>query len=243
MKLKIEHVDRAIMLAVAEAVTREGHWPDVKQFLPGNDVAGFQAAKDAIVASGKELVEVFGVGAFRGRGDLKQNNVIIRRMDVGEGTHASGAPIRLEKYAGPQGEELYRKVRTADGPESLNFEIRFVCYDVAMERVIMQIMRSALPRRGWLNGRQEDLTRTLAGFWVMQQGPAVDMSDNDFIERIWRFVAVDVELGGDIVLKENIQPIKEVVLEVAPAAKEETPAGAAAAAGPVMDALTGVLVF
>ena len=203
-------IDRAFEIALRKTIVGLGYYPDPVAFI-GNPV-GYQAAKQAIIDSGKQLIEVYGVGHLRDRGQLKQNNIIIDRVRVGKGSIGFSQPFFHEAYVDAQGKNMFRKVQVGEGTKSMTYEIRFVAYNTEYDRLINEIVDATFDNRAYVNGINPDLSKTADKFLVTQDSDQVDLSGDSFIERLWRYNVEDVILKQNQTITERISPILEMQL-------------------------------
>jgi hypothetical protein len=220
MVFKLEQIDRAIELAIRRVVIMLGYWPDQELF-EGDD-AGFEEAKQAIVASGKPLIKVYGTGSPDARGELDANNIMIDRKVVGFGDKGHAQAFFYESYPDENGLQVYRQLKTAEVTNDIQYEVRFLADDIELDRVIIQIIMIALSNRMYLKGVKDDLSRTVDGFWIMAEGTPVDLSGENYLERLWRYIVKDVIITPTEVVAERISRIEniEVVMEVS---KDQNP--------------------
>lgn len=189
MNLTLDQIDRAIEWAIRDEVVRLGYWPDLRAALISGDEAAYQAA----VAAMNPKIEVFGSGNYQDRSDQKKNNVIIERRDVEPGEIGFSYPFEIKR----QPDFSFQLLRTPDGSYHIPYEIRFVCDTVALDRVISTIMINTFGHKLYLNGLNGDMTESDLGFTIVQDGDPVDMSDTNFIERVYLFSVRDVFIGDD----------------------------------------------
>lgn len=105
MNIMLKDIDRTLFEILRLAVVNAGMYPDITKYTNRKD---FEAAKDALRASGVELVEPVGVGSWPSKDERTSCKIVLirRRIDKG-GLNGSGCTF----YKG-----LYRLV---DGVETL----------------------------------------------------------------------------------------------------------------------------
>jgi hypothetical protein len=214
MVFKLEQIDRAIELAIRRVVIMLGYWPDQELF--EGDEEGFEEAKQDIIDSGKQLIRVYGTGSPSARGELDANNIMVNRKAVGFGDKGHAQTFFYESYADENGLQVYRQLKTAEVTNDIPYEIRFLADDIELDRVISQIIIMTFSNRVYLKGVNDDLSRTVDGFWVMAEGTPVDLSGEDYLERLWRYIVKDVIITPTDVVAERISRIEniEVVMDV-----------------------------
>lgn len=206
----IENIDRAIEWKLRDKFTALGLWPDQRAAISGGLTAEqWTALVDALPVS----VNIFGVGSFRDRGQLKRNTVIINREFIEPGTIGSAVPFTFTL----KDDKTYTKERVSEGTETFMYEIRFVCDDVELDRVISQVMSKVFETRKYIAGMNADLTNMEDSFWMHKMGQAIDVSGPNFIERVYRYIVPDVVLkldAADSTVEENIPAVTELVQEL-----------------------------
>lgn len=203
MALKLEHIDRAIEWTLRDVVISKGYWPDQRTFITNDDEAGFNAALAALT----QRIDVFGVGNYKDREQLLKNNIIIDRDNgIGDGMVGHSFPYRFDLNPN----KTYKKVYVGEGSSNVEYEIRFVADDVNLDRVINMIVQEAIGKRKQIFGMNDDFTWKEESFYIERNGPAVDLSDKDFLERVFRFVVKDVILDEEKTTQNNIPPIKSI---------------------------------
>jgi hypothetical protein len=220
MVFKLEQIDRAIELAIRRVVIMLGYWPDQEMF--EGDEVGFEAAKQAIIDVGKPLIKVYGTGSPDARGELDANNITIDRKAVGFGDKAHAQAFFYQNYIDEDGVAVYRQLKTAEITNDIPYEVRFIANDIALDRIISQIILIAFSNRMYLKGVNEDLSRTVDGFWIMAEGNPVDLSDENYLERMWRYVVKDVIVTPNEVVAARVARIENIEVAVDVSADENS---------------------
>jgi hypothetical protein len=191
----LDQIDHALEWVLRDAVIAAGYWPDQRALLAaGATDADFAAAKAAILAAGRPLMEVLGVGPWQDRGELNGNNLVLSRGPDGRGSYGISQPIVYEQIDPLDKRAGYRELLLAREPQRLRYEVRFVSDDVDMDRVGTQLWLTCFGVPTYYRGINDDLTKMKEGFEVMRVGDGVDMSSDKYIERVWRFDVLDVVL-------------------------------------------------
>jgi len=223
LKFDIEHIDNGVELQVRQIVEALGYWPNQTQFFKDDDEPGFDAALTAAIAAQdtQPLIKVFGPGGYRDREQLMENNIVISRTGIQPGDIGFSNPIAYEEYSGAMSEQLFRKVQTEEGTKNISYDIRFFCNNTDLDRAISDILIRAFSTRKYVYGQiitegPNSITNTTQGFWVFPIGDPVELSSMNYIERLYRFLVVDVCLEDNVTLYEGIPPMTVPVIEVAP---------------------------
>lgn len=206
---ELEQIDRGLELRLRKTIVKAGHWPDPAPYI-GQPAAAWEAAIEAIKTAGKTPIEVFGAGSRRERANLQANRVLIKRIGVDPGERGLGSRQYYEKKDSGD----YRKLQTSETTDDIEYEVRFVCDDMKLDRIITTLVQAAFGNMVWMKGAQADGTDTENGFWLSRLGNAVDISGKDYIERLWRFQVKDVLIVPDTVVEEHIPAAKEIVFEM-----------------------------
>jgi len=189
MSFELSQIDRAIEWAVKDEIIRQGFWPDKRTVPKDSDLKGVEAALTSI----DRPIKVFGVGEFQDRKQLWENNVIIDRVDIHEGnmTEPNKFSITLADLLNIQITQKKKK-----GSCSIEYEVRFVCDDIALDRKINQMMFNAFEEKVFLNGLADKTLESMTeGFWVYLQRRPIQLGRKKYIERLWRLIVSDVQIG------------------------------------------------
>lgn len=206
MGLSLANIDRAFEWTLRDAVIKAGYWPDQRAFTLANDEDGFNTALAAMPIT----IDVFGVANFLDREKLKSNNIIVERHGLSPGSIGFSYPFEYVL----QSDNTYDLLKTPDGSTDLAYRIRFVTFDVTMDRIINEIILSCFQTRKFIYGIKDDLTNTDEGFETFKNGDTVDLSGKDFIERICPFIVRDAIIGNGEIIKTDIQPLKTTALPI-----------------------------
>jgi hypothetical protein len=210
MSFLLKNIDRAIEWCIKDEVIKRNLWPAQRTFTTDSQL------QNALTSMGTNpKVDVFGVANFTDREQLKENNIIISRSTPTAGSTGNAFPYRFEL----QPNKTFSKIRGSEGSVDIEYEIRFVAFNVAMDRTINELLIKCLSNRKFLPGMNDDLTNMSDQFLIQRIGDPVDLSGKNFIERVFRYVVLDIELNEDEVAESNIPPMKQidVTLNVVPA--------------------------
>jgi len=75
--MTVREIGNGIFEALRLATVQSGYFPDIVPFLNPKDPMGFFEAKQVILSSGKELIEVFNVGGYNARPRRKTNDIAL----------------------------------------------------------------------------------------------------------------------------------------------------------------------
>lgn len=204
MAFKLEQIDHAIEWAMLDEVIAMGSWPDKRTFLQAADTAGYQAAVKAMItayqvyidggAVAPVVIEVFGVGAYQDKEQLKRNNIIIERTSTPQGEVGFAYPFQWQQ----QSDYSYKQYKTTSGTRDVEYEIRTYCLDADADRKMTTAILKIFGGRKSLKGMNDDLTKTVDSFDTVEDRKPVNLSGENFNERIFTLCAKDIELAEDI---------------------------------------------
>lgn len=207
---KIEEVDRGIEWALRDQAIARGLEVDLRAFIISGDESGYEAAAAAL----EPRVEVFGVGAYKDRKQLKENNIIIDMLDIEDGD--IGFTPAEHFYPNTLTSDFNVKT-VSDGTYDQLYEVRVFSTNVALDRELNMIVINALGRGRYIDGIADTaLTPTEDQFFIARVGTPANLSSNKFIERVYRFVAKDLELEEEILRESNIAAITEINISATP---------------------------
>jgi hypothetical protein len=200
----LEEIDRGVFHAIRKAVVATGCYPDILLYQPSTapNKALFKTAKDAIVTSGKELIEVYGVGDASSRNAEVKNKIIIDREVPKPGSIGFFGNVEF-KASGSIGDPstTYTREQTPAYTYNIVYEITYICSSTKYDRILEAIIRKALTKT-FLYGYTESRVAMSELFNFIYNSNPVNMTDEKYIERMYKFTA------GEVILDEN-EPILE----------------------------------
>lgn len=210
MKFTEGQIEHGIFEAIRKKIVSMGYYPDIVPLLALPDdqfKVALEAAKNAIIAQGKELIEVFGLGDIQDRDELHNNSIIIRRDDF--------APGNLGFYLTESFEERtdgdFNNYSNPSGTVTLQYQISYITNSAKYDRLIHSaIINSLGAKTKYLPGVNDDgseMDRLYRVKYVM----TLDKSSSDFIERALRYNVVDV-LIEEPIFKGIVKGIKEITI-------------------------------
>lgn len=212
MGLQLKNVDRALEWAIRDQAILKGYWPaNSRALITAGDDAGYQAAIDALT----KKIHVFGTGNFKDRQQIEQNNIIISRITVSPGDLFTASPYYFKLK---DDSSSYQKLKSLPNTWHIEYEIRFVADDVYLDRALVGILNRTFPGNAFIRGINDDLSPMIGTdevFNIIRFGQPVDLSDENYIERVHRFMVLNVYLedeDGDVIDTDNISPLLEATL-------------------------------
>lgn len=192
MKLTRLQVANGIYDKLRLAIVAGGYFPDILAFTDPDDPAGFQAAKDAIIAGGKELIEVHNLGNWRDRQQMNPNDIFIDSQ--GNDPSVTGTRAQSE-YAVNQGDpERFDKVKSTDALYDISFQIRFFAESMEYSGIIEQFLVDTFGITEWVMAKDDSFV-DLDNFPLHRVG-SFDTSGEKFIEAGFSYSAIGINLAG-----------------------------------------------
>lgn len=191
-------IEQTIINLIRERAVAEGYLPDERAYATRGD---YEAARAAIIAGGKELVDVFGVGANSMRGEKKYHRIWLnmRQYNPGAVSHwgesgyiqTNDAPVEYarEQVFGSQKTIIY-DIRAA--VEGLNAtEYSRICLDLIMGGLTTSTVGIYIPVL------KPDFTYDTDRRFLLRYTGAQEIKGPKFFEHLMTFEVVDVWLDSD----------------------------------------------
>ena len=206
--MKLEEVDRAIYEAIRLKVVAGGYLPDI--VITGTGDA-YNTAKENLKATlpDKELIEIFGVGSMENKGQLRSSRITIDRTKEAEGDLGGFPSTKFESYD-DAGTKKFKKLLYPSGNYDLEYDVRVICISTRYERLMSNFVRTALKKRGYLDAIGDNGASIGEQIFIEMIGMS-DMSNEDFIEKVYKIRVNGVWLEEFEELSTNIPELKEIV--------------------------------
>ena len=211
MKLTLKQIENGISEAIRLRIVAAGYIPDVTAYAT-NEL--YQAARDTIKNSGKEIIECFIGGSYKSNEDVKNNDIIISRSDKSPAKTGTIPTLQYEKV---EGVPEYTKKKTTEGFFDLTYKVTYICYNENYADIIETIIHEALGVRRILNALNDDAT--VAGTFRFEYKNFVDLSSKDFIERAYYFKSTNIDLFGDEIF-DNVPEMSDFDFDPVPSDNE-----------------------
>jgi len=222
VKFFLRQIERGVEYAILKEVIDSGLSPDKFSFLNPPDEAGWLAAIDAHNGT---FVEVFGMGAPNARKEVKSGHIVVEFNYAEQGTIGLGNESEYVETTGNSNPADKRYTRQFNGETTsdLEFEIRMFANNATAYRELTQVIMNVFGNmsRSFINGVNDDGSFMSDGFWVFQDGVPLAPENPEYIERMYRFVVMDIVLNKPRVITENIHPITEISVEIGPSKEDE----------------------
>jgi len=203
--MTVREIGNGIFEALRLATVKSGYFPDIEQYLSPKNTQGWLEAKEAILSSGHELIEVFNVGAYISRPRRKVNDIALDRVssDISKrGTksipeYESNTDGKIEEPEMPSVKRFIRRM-TAKNLYDIQFQLQYIAYSEEYAEIIERLIHQTIGAHAALYG-YDDLGNKLDEYFVIICTGTFDTSGADFIERGYRFTvpAKDIEGPAD----------------------------------------------
>lgn len=202
----LEELDRMFYERIRKAVVAAGYLPDITLYATES---AYKAARDALRTTKGQLIDVFGVGSFDARDEKTINKIVIDRTGRSQGS-LGGAPERyMVTKSGTGADTMYTQLQYPEMSDTVAYDVRFVGDRTSMERIAMQCIDSALGRRRFLKVYNNSGVEVSKAVLVVNNGD-VDLSEKNYMERLFKYVVPDVFIATPLVVRDNIPVMKTV---------------------------------
>ncbi len=198
MFFSINQIDNAFFEVIRLALVSGGYLPDVVIY---NTESTFKTALQAIKASNKPIIKVFGVGNYKARNEVKDNKIVIDRLGTKVGTiGTNGVKVFEENVNGNFTEKEYPKQTL-----NITYQISFVATEQSNDDLIMEILQGLFDEKGFLAGIDNNGTTTNKFHYhkTEQSGG----SNENFIERMIRYEVSNVFISQIKTIGTEIPPM------------------------------------
>jgi hypothetical protein len=191
-----EEIERSITEHIRQRAIALGYLPDVTLFV-GN-MAGYQAARAAIITGGKELIDIFGIGSADNRGEKTYHRIFLnlRQYNNGSVTHAGDSGY-VETSPG-----VYDRQVVNASMKTIIYDLRTVTAGVnatEYDRICLDLIMASLTTSSagyGLPALKADMTFDLNKRMNIRYTGSNEIKGTDFFERQITFEVFDVWLNG-----------------------------------------------
>lgn len=201
-------LDRLFFERIRKAVVAAGLLPDIENYTNADDYAAAKESLKGTLTNGETLVEVFGVGDWNGRDEKYISRVVIDRADIAVGSLGA---FGVQAFRGNG--DSFNKVQMADGSMDVGYEVRLICGNTVMDRILNAVVDKALGMRKSFKGIANDGSEIEEMALVLFEGDR-NLSSDDYMERLRRYVAKDVWLQQEENVRTGIVPMTTVVFSL-----------------------------
>lgn len=208
--VSVKEVDRAIFERLRKKVVAKGLYPDVATLTTADQLL---TAKAAMRTAGKELIEVFGVGGWESKDEKGASKIVILHKGMTRGS-LSGIGCFYYHQRLVNDVAVYDKYAYPDYSKNLRYEVRIICTTAAAERVLLDIVETALGGFTRMNPVLDNSTPDMGRSFMLRVGDGVNLTNSGIIEWMFQVEAEDVWLHSGNKVRENIAPMTKVTMNL-----------------------------
>lgn len=207
--IPISSIDNLFEKHIRDKVVELGYLPN----LAPNQV-GYAAALDSLRSSllaNESIIQVFGVGGSFDRGTKGISSIQIDRKNIDVGSVGSlDVPYHKDMQ-----DSTYNKYTMYPNSSNINYEVRIITNNVLMERIMLNLVHNVLKNSTWLPNINDDGSQGSDLVEIRSQGSFVNVSiGNEYIEHVGGFVAKDVRVFDDTLIREGYVDITQITTDI-----------------------------
>lgn len=214
-------IERTLMDRVRRKLVALGYLPDSVPFFLTNNPAGYLAARQAIITSGKELIDVFGIGSEENRGEKFYHRIFLnlRQYNNGLVSHWNNSDYK-ETSPG-----VFERQTVTGSTRSILYDIRSVTMNAEYDRICTDAIMGGLTTSfaGFgLPVTNADYTIDNNRVFLVRYKGSQEIKTPKFFERLYTYEVLDVWLDGEnyswdtIVPTTNIPPLSRIIADGGP---------------------------
>lgn len=207
-------IDRTITDIIRLAAVQAGYLPDITAMA---DAAAYATAKQAVRDSGKQVIEVYGVGTGKSRDEKSINKITIDRKGGEPGT-IGGWPSTFFVSQVIESQTQFNKYFYPDQTKNIKYEIRCIGAKAEYYRIMEEIIHDNLGMQKFLVAVDATTGAPSGKFFYIEQTAEVDVSSADFLETYFQYSVKDVfitaAVAGGKLIRANIVPLTDVEVTV-----------------------------
>jgi hypothetical protein len=208
--MTLTELDRTIFEHIRRSLVTEGYLPDVTTF---QNIDDYVAAKQAIVDSGLEVIELFGHGASDSRGKFGGNRITINRTGSETGA-TGGSPSEEFKRTGTGVGSTFTKIKYQDATKDISYEVRVIATSTLYERIAQDIIDYAFGERRYVLTVDEEGEFTADHVLLLNNGTVNLKSTEDYQEMMTKYEIKDVWVGRENITKTNIKALSSITFSL-----------------------------
>lgn len=192
----LEKVDRSIYEYLRRKVVGLGYLPNIRDYDTPEEYQAARATLSATLNSrGERMIDVYGVGSWESRGEKTDCKFTVERRDMSSGKLGfSGIPVYTEVRGNAGDLTGYKKGQMPDKTVNIEYEVRYMCTTVKMERILLAILDVVFGKGSRsMKGVNEEGDFIEEDFILIYNGTA-DVRHREFIEGFVRLTASDIYL-------------------------------------------------
>jgi hypothetical protein len=206
MNFTTDQVDKGIYEAIRLVLVESGYTPDVVIY---NTEALYKAQLLVIKANGKNPVNLYGVGSWKAKEELKFSTIVIERTREG----LSPIGYRGTTYFEPDGAGKFDMKQVSFETTTITYTISMVVKNSSDEKTVSYLLRKALGVTRELKGLNVDGTYTTGTFRIFRDD-IVDVGSESMIEKKMIYKTSELILEEDRIIGEKVSPITDIEFDL-----------------------------
>lgn len=200
----LDELDRTLYELLRLELVSAGLLPDIT--VMANEAA-YIAAKAAIRAANKEVVEIFGVGAAPARDEKTTSKIVIQRKGVVGGSIGANNLVHYRPYVAAGNVNKFRKIKYPSMTKSIRYEVRIIASGRDTEVILTNILYKVLGQQKCLNAF-DGVSAFGSKKFVLNYDGDVDLNGGGaFMERLFSYSINDIFIDTETVISSNIVPM------------------------------------
>lgn len=178
-------------------------------------IPDLEAARQAIIAGGDQIIDVFGVASGKKRQEKSVNRIVInlRKTDLGSVAYSGDSYYRQTNVA----PNKYERVKVDGGTFRLTYDVRTVTESVEYDRICFDAIIGGLTNhRRYLSAMDRDtITYNDERTFLIEHKGDTDVKGMRYFERIYTFEVIDVYIGSydETVVTTDIPELTEITAD------------------------------
>jgi len=205
-RVTIEELDRMFYERLRKTVVAAGYLPDITNYATEGS---WEQARNTLRDSSGQLIDVFGVGSYDARDEKTVNKIVIDRAGASPGSVGGFPEKHFEVTSGVGINQMYAKKFLPDSTDNVDYNIRMIGKRTEFDRLASQFMSTLFHKRRHARTYNNLGVETDNYVLVTFRGE-VDMSERNYMERLYRYTVEDVLIEPSTTIKENIPVMKTV---------------------------------
>lgn len=203
-----ETVERTIFHSIREHCVARGYTPDIMEYEKNPvEYQQYLAALKAINDANGFAIEVFNAGAPSDKVSKQLPRIVISTQGFIPGTIGGDESHQYKLNAG-----TYYSYIAPPSTSDLYFNIHIASRSIKQHRILSAILALAVPRRGYMAAYPDKDFNIFVRH--LSYVPLRDISAPGTMESVLRYVCPDLFEVEDIVINENISPLKDINLNI-----------------------------
>ncbi len=210
--MTIEQVDRGIFELIRKKLVLLSLWPDIRLQA---DAAAMTAAIAALRASQGTLVEPFSISSPKKRGASSDAKIVVDRSSPRPGS--LGAAGHRFQAVTVQNVQTYDKYKHPESSFDVEYEIRYICSETNITRILDQMLMELFGARGFFNPIAPDgsiITDEVFFMESMGTSGGLGVTPDGTDERMFRYLVRDAWLTPEKLIASAVPRLLEVIPQI-----------------------------